>query len=186
MNASSSAVSEVLSSESNLSCHCCNSERSALRYSLDGLCNLSGSIGSIVCALLLDVQIFGVLSYNNHINWFGRSHNTLHRSDVRVQVETLTEGNNWGRVALDSCGGGADGSEESTITFLLEGLDGPLWKGSTGLLKGLKTSLEIGKREFEVEGGGEGFEDATSGGNNFSADSVTGDETWRKSEELAL
>lgn len=34
--------------------------------------------------------------------------------------------------------------------------------------------------EFEAEGGGQGFEDAAAGGDDFAADAVSGDETWMK------
>lgn len=46
------------------------------------------------------------------------------------------------------------------------------------MLEGLKASLEVDKVELEAERGGEGFEDAATGGDDLFADAVTRDKTY--------
>jgi hypothetical protein len=44
------------------------------------------------------------------------------------------------------------------------------------LLEGFETGIEVCKGEFKIEAGGERFEDAPAGGDDFAADAVAGDE----------
>ncbi|KAI6759111.1 hypothetical protein HG531_013872 [Fusarium graminearum] len=128
-----------------------------LGNALDGLGNLA--LGSIVGLLLLDIEILGVLADNNHVNGLSSGHDSLDRR--------------------------AHGSKKRTITLILEDLDSLVREGSTGLLKGLETGLEVDKVELEAERRGQGFEDAASSRNDFLADTVTRDETCKWEEQLA-
>jgi hypothetical protein len=73
-------------------------------------------------------------------------------------------------------GGRADGAEEGALALVAQHIDGGVGQGRAGLLKGLEAGLEVDKVELELERGGEGFEDAAAGGDDFLADAVTGDE----------
>lgn len=75
-------------------------------------------------------------------------------------------------------GGRADGAEERALALVAQHVDGGIGQGGASLLKGLEAGLEVDKVELELERGGEGFEDATAGGDDFLADAVTGDEAW--------
>jgi hypothetical protein len=129
-----------------------------------------------VGGLLLDVQILSVLADNDHVDGLGGGQDGLDGADVGVEVELLAQGDDGARVALDGLGGRAHGTEQGTITLILEDLDGLVGEGGAGLLKGLEAGLEVDKVKLEAERGGEGLEDAAAGGDDFLADAVTGDE----------
>lgn len=73
-------------------------------------------------------------------------------------------------------GGRADGAEERALALVAQDIDGGIGEGRARLLKGLEAGLEVDKVELELERGGESFEDAAAGGDDFLADAVTGDE----------
>src|SRR5690606_33426664 len=100
---------------------------------------------------------------------------TLDGSDIGIEIELLAEGNNWGRVAggLDSWG--RDGAKDTTIT-LAEGINSGIWKGSAGLFEGLETGLEVLEGELELWGL-DGFENGTTGRDDFTSNTVSGNET---------
>jgi hypothetical protein len=56
-----------------------------------------------------------------------------------------------------------DGSEQGTITLLLESVDGLVGKSSSGLLESVVAGLEVNEVELEVQGRGERLEKPTAG-----------------------
>jgi hypothetical protein len=169
---------DLLAAESNLTGHGSDTVGSAEGNTLDGLGDLAAAIWGVKGTLILDVEVLGVLTDNDHVDWVLGGHDRLHWTHVGVEVETLAKGDNWGRVALDGGGWGRDSTEESSIALVFENLDGLVWKGGTGLLKGLESGIEVGEFEFEAEGSWEGFKDAATSRNDFLADTITWDETF--------
>ena len=56
-----------------------------------------------------------------------------------------------------------DSTEKSTITLLLEGVDGLVGQSRAGTLEGLVTSIQVNKAELQVQRRGEGLKDPTTG-----------------------
>jgi hypothetical protein len=56
-----------------------------------------------------------------------------------------------------------DGTEESTVTLLLQGLDGLVRQSGTSPLECVIAGLEVDEAELEVQGRGKGLENATAG-----------------------
>ena len=67
-------------------------------------------------------------------------------------------------------------AEERAVAFGLEGLNRLVGQGRALRLEAVEASEEVDEGEGEVEGGGEGFEDASAGGDDFAADAVAGNE----------
>lgn len=174
VDAGSTGITDLLTTESNVTSHGSDAERSLLRDALNGLGDLA--LGGLVGGLLLDVQILSVLADNDHIDGLGGCQDGLDGSDVGVEVELLAQGDDGARVALDGLSRRAHGSEQGAIALILEDLDGLVGEGGTGLLKSLEAGLEVDKVKLEAERGGEGLKDAAAGGDDFLADAVTGDE----------
>lgn len=63
-------------------------------------------------------------------------------------------------------------SEQRTVTLLLQRLHRLLRQRDAGLLKRLEACIQVYEGEFEAERGGECFEDASSAGNDFTANAV--------------
>lgn len=175
VDALSAGVANLLSTESNVTSHAGDAETGLFRNALNSLGNLS--IRTLPGSLLLDVEILSVLTDNDHINRLLGSSNGLYRTDIGVEVELLAQGNDGGGVSLDGLGRGGDGAEEGAVALLLQDVDSPVGEGGASLLESLEAGLEVYKVELEVEARGESFEDATTGGNDFLADAITGDET---------
>lgn len=138
----------------------------------------AGSVGSGV--LLLDVQVLGVLTHDNHVDQLLAEQargDALDGADVGVEVELLAKGDDGRGVALNGLGGRLYGAEQRTVAFCLEGVDGLLREGSTGLFEGLETGFEVDKGELEAQRSRQGFEEAATGRNDFLADAVTRDKT---------
>jgi len=55
-----------------------------------------------------------------------------------------------------------DGTEQSTITLLLQGLDGLVRQGGTGALEGVVTGVEVDEAELEVQGRREGLQNTAA------------------------
>lgn len=180
MDALHATVSELLSSESNLSSHGSNAEGGTLRDTLDSLSNLA--VLSIVGLLLLDVKVLSVLTDDNHVNQLLIGTDRLDWADVCVEIEAFAKGNDWGGVSFHGLGWGRNSSKESSITLVLENLDGLVWERRTSLLEGLETGIEVGEFELETEGRWEGFEDASTGWNDLLANSITWDKTFELSD----
>lgn len=64
------SLTDLLSSESNLSRHGTDSERGVFRDALDGLCYLA--VGGVVGLLFLDVEVLSVLTDDDKVNWSDR------------------------------------------------------------------------------------------------------------------
>lgn len=86
---------------------------------LDCLCD-EGAVWGGEGALLLDVEVLGVLAHDDHVDWVLGGHDGLDGADVGVEVEALAEGDDGGGVALDGGGGGLDGAEEGAVALVLE------------------------------------------------------------------
>jgi hypothetical protein len=56
-----------------------------------------------------------------------------------------------------------DGTEESTITLLLQSVDGLVGQSSSGLLESVIAGLKVDEAELEVQGRGEGLKEPTTG-----------------------
>lgn len=56
-----------------------------------------------------------------------------------------------------------DGTEESTITLLLQGVDGLVGESSSGLLEVVEASIEVDEAELEVQGGRQRLKNLTAG-----------------------
>lgn len=69
-----------------------------------------------------------------------------------------------------------DSSEERAVTFLPEDIEGAVGQGCAGLFEVVEAGVEVDEGEGEVEAGGQGFEDAAAGGDDFAADAVARDE----------
>lgn len=176
VDAGVAGVADLLATEGDVSSHGGDTERSLLGDALDSLCDLT--LGSIIRLLLLNIEILGVLPHNNHINSLAVRADRLHRTNIGVQIELLAQSDDGRRVALDGVSRGGDGAEESAIAVLAEGVDCLVGEGGAGLLEGLETGLQRGEVELKAEGGGEGFEEAAAGGDDFFADAVARDEAW--------
>lgn len=168
------ALAELLAAQRNVAGHGGNAERGLLGDALDGLGDLA--LGGVARRLLLDVQVLGVLAHNDHVDGLGGVHDRLDGAHVCVEVEALAQGDDGRRVALDGVRGRADGAKERALALVAQHIDGRVGQGRAGLLKGLEAGLEVDKVELELERGGQGFEDAAAGGDDFLADAVTGDE----------
>lgn len=85
---------DFLATESDLTGDIGDAERGALRDALDGLGNLA--VGALGGALLLHVQVLGVLANNDQINWLAGAvtGGSLYGTDIGVQVELLAKSNN--------------------------------------------------------------------------------------------
>lgn len=117
----------------------------------------SGAIWGREGALFLYVEVFCVFADDDEVDWSFGGEGSFDGADVGVEVELFAEGDDGGGVACYFFGGGADGSEEGTVTFCLERLDGFVGKGYACFLEGFVAGGEIDEGEFEVEGGGYGF-----------------------------
>jgi len=174
-----SRVADTLATESNVTGHGGDTARGTLGDALDGLGDLA--VLGVVCLLLLDVQVLGVLADNDKVNGVGEHGGVLDALDgtnVGVQVKTLAEGDNGRRVALSRGRGRAHGTEESTIALLLQRVDGLLGQGNASLLEGLETSFQVDEGEGQTQRLGQGLEDATTGRNDLAANAITRDQTW--------
>lgn len=174
VDAGAAVLADLLAAQRNVAGHGSDAERGLFGDALDGLGDLA--LGGVAGGLLLDVEILGVLADNDHVDGLGGGHDGLDGTDVGVEVEALSEGDNGRGVALDGVGGRADGAEERALALVAQDIDGGVGEGRAGLLKGLEAGLEVDKVELELERGGESFEDAAAGGDDFLADAVTGDE----------
>lgn len=175
VDARGAGFADLLAAQGDVASHGGDAERGLLGDALDGLGNLA--LGGVAGGLLLDVEVLGVLTDNDHVDGLGGGHDGLDGAHVGVEVELLAEGDDGGRVALDGLGGRADGAEEGAIALILEHLDGLVGQGGAGLLKGLEAGLEVDEVELEVERSGEGLEDAAASGDDLLADTVAGNET---------
>lgn len=171
VDAGNTRVTDLLSAKSDVTSHGSNAQRSLLGNALDGLGYLA--LGGVAGSLLLDVEILGVFTNDDHVDGLGGREDSLDGSNVGVEVETLAESHNGRGVALDGVGGRAHGTEEGSLALIAESVDCGIGEGSAGLLEGLETGLEVDKVELES---GQSFEDALSGGNDFLADTVAGNE----------
>jgi len=174
-----SRVADTLATESNVTGHGSDTTRGTLGDALDGLGDLA--VLGVVCLLLLDVQVLGVLADNDKVNGVGEHGGVLDALDgtnVGVQVEALAESDNGRRVALGRGGGRAHGTEESTIALLLQCVDGLLGQGNASLLEGLEASFQVDEGEGQTQRLGQGLEDATAGRNDLAANAITRDQTW--------
>ena len=176
MDAGGARLAELLAAHRNVAGHGGDAERGLFGDALDGLGDFA--VGSVVRLLLLDVEVLGVLADDDHVNGLGGAQDGLDGADVGVEVEALAKGDNGRRVALDGVRRGADGAEEGAIALVAQDVDGGVGEGRARLLKGLEAGLEVDKVELEVEGRGQGLEEAAAGGDDFLADAVTGDEAW--------
>jgi len=176
-------ITNLLAANGDITSHGCDAEGRFVGNTLDGLGDLA--VGALVRLLLLDVEVFGILADNDQVNGFGGRHDGLDGANICIQVEALAEGDNGRRVALDSMGRGADGAEEGTMTFVPQHVDGGIRERTPSLLEGLETRLEIDEVELEVEVGGKGLKDTPAGGNDFLADTVTGDEPYSSTSALS-
>lgn len=177
-------LADLLAAQRNVAGHGGNAERGLFGDALDGLGDLA--LGGVARGLLLDVEILGVLADNDHVDGLGGGQDGLDGADVGIEVEALSEGDNGRGVALDGVGGRADGAEERALALVAQDIDGGIGEGRAGLFKGLEAGLEVDKVEFELERGGESFEDAAAGGDDFLADAVTGDEPCKGRRWLAV
>lgn len=146
------SLSDLLASQGNLTSHGGNSGASLVGDALDSLGNLA--IGAVVGLLLLDVQILGVLTDDDHIDGLSGGQDSLDGTDVGVEIQLLAKGDNGRAVALDGLGGRGHGTEKRAIALVLEDLDGLVRQGGTSLLESLEASLEVGELELQAEGRG--------------------------------
>lgn len=174
VDAGATVLADLLAAQRNVTRHGSNAKRGLFGDALDGLGDLA--LGGVAGGLLLDVEILGVLADNDHVDGLGGGQDGLDGTDVGIQVEALSEGDNGRGVALDGVGGRADGAEERALALVAQDIDGGIGEGGAGLFKGLEAGLEVDEVELELERGGESFEDAAAGGDDFLADAVTGDE----------
>lgn len=56
-----------------------------------------------------------------------------------------------------------DGTKESTVTLLLQGIDGLVGQSGSSLLEGLEASIEVDEAELEVQGRGKGLKNPATG-----------------------
>lgn len=176
VDAGDTSLPDLLASQSDLTSHGGDPGAGLVGDALDSLGDLS--VGTIVGLLLLDVQVLGVFTDDDHVNGVLCGHDSLDGADVGVEVQSLAEGNDGRAVALDGRRGRGDGTEESAIALGLEDFDGLVREGGAGLLEGLETSLEVGELELEAEGRGQSLENAATGRNDLTANTVTGDKTY--------
>ena len=177
MDARGAGLADLLAAEGDFTSHGGDAVRSPLGDALDGLGDLSRAVGGIEGPLLLDVEVLGVLTDNDHVDGLRGREDGFDGTHVGVQVKLLAQGDDGGGVALDGGGGGAHGTEEGAVALLLEDLDGLVGEGGAGLLEGLEAGFEVYEVELEAEGGGEGLEDTAAGGDDLFADAIAGDET---------
>jgi hypothetical protein len=70
----------------------------------------------------------------------------------------------------------AHGAKQRAITFSFECLDRFLWQGNTTFLERLPAGFVMREGEFQAERGWKRFQDATTSGNNFAANTIAWDE----------
>ena len=148
MNARRASLADLLPPEGDLAGHGGDAATRALRNALDGLGDLALAVGGVVCLLLLDVQVLGVLADDNHVDRLGGGQDGLHGPDVGVQVQLLPQRDDGRAVALDGGGGGADGAEQGSVALVLEHLDRLVREGRARLLEGLEAGLEVDELEL--------------------------------------
>lgn len=61
------------------------------------------------------------------------------------------------------------GAEKRAIALAFQGVDSLVGQSDAGLFERFEAGIEIYKGEIEAEGGREGFEDASSCGNDLTA-----------------
>lgn len=98
---------DTLAAQSDLTSNGGDAVRGALRDTLDRLGDLA--VGALHGALLLHVQVLGVLTDNDQVDGLAiaATGGGLDGADIGVQVELLAESNDGGGVAGDLGGGGA-------------------------------------------------------------------------------
>jgi hypothetical protein len=98
---------DILAAEGNLTSDGGDAHGGTLGDALDGLGNLA--VGALNGALLLHVQVLGVLADDDKVDGFAiaAAGGGLDRADIGVEVELLAESDNGGGVAGDLCAGGA-------------------------------------------------------------------------------
>jgi hypothetical protein len=178
-----SSLTKCLTSQSELKSNLSNVLGGGLGDTLDSLGDL-GSVLEGTGGLLLNVKVLGVLADDDKVDGVSAG-DGLDGTDVGVESETLTEGDNGGGVAGNLGGGGGNGSEESTVTLLLEDLNGLLGKSSSGGLEGSPSCLKVGEAELQSEGSGKCLEDLATGGNDLTSDTISGNESCAEEEGLA-
>ena len=176
VDAGGAGGADLVAAQGNVAGHGGDAERGLLGDALDGLGDLAGAVGGVEGALVLDVQVFGVLAHNDHVNGLGRRHDRLDRADVGVEVELLAQGDDGARVALDGGRGRGDGAEEGAVALLLEDLDRLVGQGRARLLERLEAGVQVHKVEAQAQRRGEGLEQAPAGRDHLLADAITGDE----------
>lgn len=127
---------------------------------LDGLRDGPAARPALHGLLLLDVQVLGVLTHDDHVDAGLPEQargDALDGAHVRVQVELLAQGDDGAGVALDGLGRRLDGAEERAVALGLERVDGPVGQGGAGPLEGLEAGVQVDEGELEAQGGGEGL-----------------------------
>ena len=143
MHARHARVAQRLPPQGDVSRHARDAGASALRDALDGLGDAAGAVGGGEGALLLDVQVLGVLAHDDEVD--GRAGGAPRRgdgADVGVQVEGLAQRDDGRRVAGNAGAGRADGAEEGAVAFGAQGGDCGGREGGPGLLEGLEAGGE--------------------------------------------
>lgn len=174
VDAGDARVANLLAADGNLASHGGDAEGGLFGDALDGLGD--AAVGGVVRLLLLDVEVFGVLADNDHVNGLGVGEDRLDGANVGVEVEALAQGDNGRRVALYGVRGGADGAKERALALVAQRVDGRVGQGGARLLKRLETGLEVDKVKLELERRRDGLEDPLAGGDDFLADAIAGDE----------
>ena len=177
MDRGSACVTNTLATECDIACHGRDIVRCSLRDAFNCLSDLAAN-GCIICLFLLNVEILRVFTNNDEIYRRLGARDGLDRAYISVQLQTLAECDDWRGVALGSYSRRRDGTEEGTITVRLEGCDSILRESNALLLKCIPTCLVVRKVEPQAERRRECLQNAATGGNDLTANAVTGDKTY--------
>ena len=162
MHALHARVADLLAAKRDFAGHRRDPVARAFRDAFYGFCDFAGAVGGLEGTLFFDVEILCVFADDDEVDLRFRGGSRLDRPDIGVEIELFAESDDRGGVAGDFSSWGADGSEEGAVTFLLEGIDGPVGKCCPGLLESFEASGKVYKGEFEVEGARNCFEDSSA------------------------
>ena len=179
-------VTDLLATQGNLSGDGCDAGRCLFGDPLDGLRNLA--VGGFLGLFVLDVEVLGVLPDNDHVDGVTAvlTAGGLNRTHVGIKVHLLAESDNRRGVAGDLGAWGAihgrnqesepsiiqhtasvtnspDSSEQSSIAFLLQSLQGLVGQGRTRPVESIKPSIQVDKAEVEVQRRGKRFQNPSTG-----------------------